>query len=149
MELKPYNNQMRLSNNEREEFYFNNQHNTVPVRVLITNCEDDKEYWIARNRTDDDVVIVPNYSDDASWYTRWRVKREAIKQIKCARNKNRRIIWSGESLTKKDRLRILKHLPNYRKYAIVWEQNLANMLSAGYERPTVDEGFDDFTYVVS
>ena len=149
MSLKPYDNQLRVPSDELAEMYHNNEHNTTPVKVLITNCEDERECWIARNRTDHDIVIIPAYSDDASWYARWRVMRKSIKQIKHARSKNHRIIWSGESLTKKDRSRILKHLPNYRKYAIVWEQNLADMLNDGYERPSLDEGFDDFTYVVS
>jgi len=77
------------------------------------------------------------------------MNRSLLKQLKLARRKNCRIIWSAASLTKKDRLRILKYLPEYRKCAIVWEQNLDDMLKSGYERPSIDEGFDDFTYIVS
>ena len=147
--LKPYDNQMRIPADELEEIYYDNEHNTTPVKVLITNCEIERGDWIARNRADEDVVIIPSYSDDDSWYAKRRIRKEAIKKVKHARNKNHRIIWSGESLTKKDRSRILKHLPNYRKYAIAWEQNLADMLKSGYERPSLEEGFDEFTYIVS
>ena len=38
---------------------------------------------------------------------------------------------------------------NYKKHVIVWEQELEKMVRLGYERPTIDEGFDDFTYHVS
>ena len=46
-------------------------------------------------------------------------------------------------------MNILNALPNYRKCAIIWENNLDSMVDDGYERPTLDEGFDDFTYVIS
>jgi hypothetical protein len=87
-------------------------------------------------------------SDD-SIFTRWKINRSLSKQIKMARSKDQRIIWFCGGLTQKDRNRVLKHLPNYRKYAVVWEQDIDQMLSDGYERPTLDEGFDDFTYIIS
>ena len=68
---------------------------------------------------------------------------------KFARGKARRIIWFCGGFSQRDRNRVLKHLPEYRKYAIVWEQNVSDMRDGGYERPTSDEGFDEFTYIVS
>ena len=31
----------------------------------------------------------------------------------------------------------------------VWENNLKSMVEDGYERPSLTEGFEDFTYIVS
>jgi hypothetical protein len=143
---KPYDNQMRIPSDELEEVYQNNEHNSTPLKMLIGNSESRKDYWIARNLKKDDVIIFPF---NVPWYAKWKKSRVLFKKIKRAKKNNYCVIWSAASLTKKDRLRILKYLPEYRKCAIVWEQNLDDMLKSGYERPSSEEGFDDFTYIVS
>lgn len=147
--LKPYDNQLRIPSDYLEEMYQNNEHDYTPLKMLIGNCNVQKEHWIDRNRKDADVVIVFDVPSDSSWYAKWRIKRSLLKRVESARKKNCRIIWSVNSLTKKQRSYILKALPRYRKCAVVWETNMEEMLARGYERPCLDEGFDDFTYVIT
>ena len=147
--LKPYDDQMRIPSDELEEMYYNNEHGTTSLKVLVTNCSTQKDCWIARNKNDDDIIINSSLDDDASFFAKWRLKRNLIQQIKEASKKDCRIIWLANSLTKKQRSTILTRLPMYRKCAIIWENNLDDMLKDGYERPSLAEGFDDFTYIVS
>ena len=149
MDKKPYDNQMRVPSDELEEMYMNNEHNTTPIKMLIGACDKQKQFWISRNIDHGDTVIMSGHNSDDSFFTRWKINRSLSKQIKTARSKGQRIIWFCGGLTQKDRSRVLKKLPNYRKYAVVWEQDIEQMLSDGYERPTSDEGFDDFTYIIS
>ena len=44
---------------------------------------------------------------------------------------------------------MLDQLSDYQKIAVVWEQDLDQLIKTGYERPTLDEGFTEFTYIVS
>ncbi len=150
MDMKPYDNQLRVPSDELVEMYLSNEHNATPIKMLIGTCDKQKQFWISKNIDHGDTVIMSDHDDsDDSIFTRWKINRSLSKQIKMARSKDQRIIWFCGGLTQKDRNRVLKHLPNYRKYAVVWEQDIDQMLSDGYERPTLDEGFDDFTYIIS
>ena len=149
MHMKPYDNQLRVPSDELEEIYLANEHNTTPIKMLIGLCDKQKQFWISRNIDHGDTVIMSDYDFDDSFFTRWKINRSLSRQIKLAKSKGQRIIWFCGGLTQKDRSRVLKHLPEYRKYAVVWEQDIDQMLKDGYERPTSDEGFDDFTYIIS
>jgi hypothetical protein len=149
MDMKPYDNQIGIDSIELEELYYNNEHNNIPIKMLIGTCDKQKQFWISRNIDHGDTVIMSGHDYDDSIFTRWKINRSLAKQIKMAKSKGQRIIWFCGGLTQKDRSRVLNHLPNYRKYAVVWEQDIDQMLSDGYERPTLDEGFDDFTYIIS
>ena len=149
MDVKPYDNQIGIDSIELEELYYNNDHNSTPIKMLIGACDKQKQFWISRNIDDGDTVIMSDYDSDDSFFTRWKINRSLSRQIKLAKSKGQRIIWFCGGLTQKDRSRVLKHLPEYRKYAVVWEQDIDQMLKDGYERPTLDEGFDDFTYIIS
>tara|TARA_R110000824_G_scaffold49838_10_gene139672 strand:+ start:10397 stop:10843 length:447 start_codon:yes stop_codon:yes gene_type:complete len=147
--LKPYDNQMRIPSDELEEMYYNDEQIATPLKMLIGNCTEQKEYWIDRNRIDEDVIVDFTFNGNVSFFTKWQMKRKLLRQIKTASKKQYRIICSGNHLTKRQRSSILKALPNYRKCAIVWENNLKSMVEDGYERPSLTEGFEDFTYIVS
>ena len=147
--LKPYDNQMRIPSDELEEMYYNNEQFATPLKMLIGNCVEQKEYWIDRIRNDEDVIIDFTFNGNDSFFVKWRMKRKLLKQIKNAAKKQHRIICSGDHLTKKQRSSILKAVPNYRKCAIIWENNLGSMIEDGYERPSLAEGFEDFTYFIS
>jgi len=149
MHVKPYDNQLRVPSDELEKMYLNNGHNSTPIKMLIGASDKQKQFWISRNIDHGDTVIMSGHDSDDSIFTRWKINRSLAKQIKMAKSKGQRIIWFCGGLTQKDRSRVLKNLPNYRKYAVVWEQDIDQMLSDGYERPTSDEGFDDFTYIIS
>ena len=147
--MKPYDNQLNVPSDELIEMYLSNEHNATPIKMLIGDCDIQKENWIKQNKKDGDVIIMAGQNYGNSLFARWRLNRDLNKQIKFAREKARRIIWFCGGFNQKDRNRVLKHLPEYRKYAIVWEQNVSDMKGSGYERPTSDEGFDEFTYIVS
>ena len=149
MFLKPYDNQLRISSDDLEKMYLNNEHNITPIKMLIGTCDKQKQFWISRNIDHGDTVIMSDYDSDDSFFTRWKINRSLAKQIKMAKSKGQRIIWFCGGLTQKDRSRVLKQLPNYRKYAVVWEQDIDQMLKDGYERPDLSEGFVDFTYIIS
>ena len=149
MFLKPYDNQLRISSDDLEKMYLNNEHNITPIKMLIGTCDKQKQFWISRNIDHGDTVIMSDYDSDDSFFTRWKINRSLAKQIKMAKSNGQRIIWFCGGLTQKDRSRVLKQLPNYRKYAVVWEQDIDQMLKDGYERPTLSEGFVDFTYIIS
>lgn len=149
MFLKPYDNQLRISSDDLDNMYLNNEHNITPIKMLIGTCDKQKQFWISRNIDHGDTVIMSDYDSDDSFFTRWKINRSLAKQIKMAKSKDQRIIWFCGGLTQKDRSRVLKQLPNYRKYAVVWEQDIDQMLKDGYERPTLSEGFVDFTYIIS
>lgn len=149
MFLKPYDNQLRISSDDLDNMYLNNEHNITPIKMLIGTCDKQKQFWISRNIDHGDTVIMSDYDSDDSFFTRWKINRSLAKQIKMAKSKDQRIIWFCGGLTQKDRSRVLNQLPNYRKYAVVWEQDIDQMLKDGYERPTLSEGFVDFTYIIS
>ena len=149
MFLKPYDNQLRISSDDLDNMYLNNEHNITPIKMLIGTCDKQKQFWISRNIDHGDTVIMSDYDSDDSFFTRWKINRSLAKQIKMAKSKDQRIIWFCGGLTQKDRSRVLKQLPNYRKYAVVWEQDIDQMLKDGYERPDLSEGFVDFTYIIS
>jgi hypothetical protein len=147
--LKPYDNQLRISSDDLDNMYLNNEHNITPIKMLIGTCDKQKQFWISRNIDHGDTVIMSDHDSDDSFFTRWKINRSLAKQIKMAKSKDQRIIWFCGGLTQKDRSRVLNQLPNYRKYAVVWEQDIDQMLKDGYERPTLSEGFVDFTYIIS
>jgi len=147
--LKPYDNQLIISSDDLDNMYLNNEHNITPIKMLIGTCDKQKQFWISRNIDHGDTVIMSDYDSDDSFFTRWKINRSLAKQIKMAKSKDQRIIWFCGGLTQKDRSRVLNQLPNYRKYAVVWEQDIDQMLKDGYERPTLSEGFVDFTYIIS
>ena len=147
--MKPYDNQLNIPSDELIEMYLNNEYNATPIKMLIGACDIQKENWIKRNKKDGDVIIMADHDYGNSLFARWKLNRDLNKQIKFARGKARRIIWFCGGFSQRARNRVLKHLPEYRKYAIVWEQNVSDMRDGGYERPTSDEGFDEFTYIVS
>jgi len=147
--LKPYDNQLRISSDDLDNMYLNNEHNITPIKMLIGTCDKQKQFWISRNIDHGDTVIMSDHDSEDSFFTRWKINRSLAKQIKMAKSKDQRIIWFCGGLTQKDRSRVLKQLPNYRKYAVVWEQDIDQMLKDGYERPTLSEGFVDFTYIIS
>jgi len=147
--LKPYDNQLRISSDDLDNMYLNNEHNITPIKMLIGTCDKQKQFWISRNIDHGDTVIMSDHDSKDSFFTRWKINRSLAKQIKMAKSKDQRIIWFCGGLTQKDRSRVLKQLPNYRKYAVVWEQDIDQMLKDGYERPDLSEGFVDFTYIIS
>jgi len=149
MNLKPYDNQLRIPSDDLAEMYLNNEHNTIPFKMLIGNCDIKKENWIARNKKNKDVIIISAYNSSNSLFARWKLNRSLFKQITIAKKNKQHIIWFCGDYTKKDRARVLNRLSTYRKCAVVWEEDMNQMLKDGYERPTLDEGFDDFTYIVS
>jgi hypothetical protein len=168
---KPYENQVKICPNEIEEMYMSNNHNKKSVTMLIGLSDKQKELWALNNikaeirpRTDQNRVhhdrrFVPqHFSGDVimsehklgdSVYTRWKLKRSARKQLRSAKNDGRHIVWFCGGLTQKDRSFVLDQLSDYQKIAVVWEQDLDQLIKTGYERPTLDEGFTDFTYIVS
>jgi hypothetical protein len=149
MDLKPYDNQLQIPSDALAKMYYNNEHNATPIKMLIGNCDIQKESWVAKNKKDKDVIIISAHNPNDSLFTRWRLNRSLFKQIETARKNDQRIIWFCGDYAKRRRTRVLKQLPAYKKYAVVWEQNITEMLKDGYERPTLDEGFDDFTYIIS
>jgi len=147
--MKPYDNQINIDSISLEEIRYNNEQSATPIKMLIGNCDIQKENWIAKNKKDNDAIIISTHNPNDSLFTRWKLNRNLFKQIKLARKNDQRIIWVFGHFAKKDRARILNQLPSYRKYAVVWEQDIDQLLKDGYERPDLDEGFDDFTYIIS
>ena len=88
---KPYDNQMRIPSDELEEMYQDNEHNYTPLKMLVTNCTTQKEQWIARNRTDEDVIIDSAFYGNGFFFGKWRMKKALLKKIKNASQKNSRI----------------------------------------------------------
>ena len=144
--MKPYDNQLRFRPGElRDNFYL--RENMMPsVNVLIGVSGFQKTEWIMRYKEDRVVVV--------HFLPKLR-KRKLVKQIKSkVKDKDHlgapSVILTSVSaesfLAVDDRSYLIDLFPNYKKHAVVWEQDLEKMIRLGYERPTLEEGFDDFTY---
>ena len=155
--LKPYDFQVNRRPEELEEKYYFGENVMSSVNMLIGHSQIWKDKWIMRFAKVDDVIIRSPFDrsngDADSWYTQQIQKWKLIKEVKLTVKNGARgpaiVLTGNDFLTVKDRAYLLDLFPNYRKCAIVWEQELEEMYKIGYERPTSDEGFADFTYYVS
>ena len=155
--LKPYDFQVSRRPEEMEDEFYLGENRMSTVNMLIGHSENRKDRWIMRCTKEQDIVIRSPFNngngDADSWYTQQIQKRKLIKEVKLT-VKNRAsgpaiVLTGNDFLTAKDRVYLLDLFPNHKKCAIVWEEELEEMELMGYERPTVDEGFSDFTYYVS
>ena len=145
---KPYENQLLLPPDELEEQFYYGLNLLKSVCLLIGTSESQKESWIERNK-EDDAIVLYSQMDLGSWYNKLLKKRDMAKEIKSAVDQHAPIIFFGDTfLTKESRSFLFDYFPRYRKHAIVWEEDLGEMISLGYDRPSLDEGFDDFTYII-
>ena len=155
--LKPYDFQVSRRPEELEEEYWLGENTMSSVNMLIGYSQTRKDQWIMRCTKEQDVVIrspFDNGNGDAdSWYTKQVQKWKLIKEVKLTVKNGARgpaiVLTGNDFLTVKDRAYLLDLFPNHKKCAVVWEQELEEMYNIGYERPTTDEGFSDFTYYVS
>ena len=151
--MKPYDNQLAMRDTVHIDIerYYHGNNNMPSVSMLIGFTKTQKDSWLKRYSDEEDIII--NSHDISSWYGRKIQKRKLFKQIKLSVENGARgpsIILTGDNfLTRKDRSIFLDFFSDYTKCAIVWEKELEKMHQVGYERPTVSEGFDDFTYHIS
>ena len=154
---KDYNNQNVVPLTELEEEYYFGKNGMPSVEMLIGFSVHQKTNWIKRC-TNPCVVIRSPLNTQSSWRycgvqgQHWK-KRELVKHIKSTvsiKPYAPSVILTGYApdafLSIKDRSYLLDLFQNYKKHVIVWEQELEKMIQLGYERPTLEEGFDDFTY---
>ena len=146
--VKPYANQLVIPPDEVEEKFYLGLNLMKPVEMLIGISDDRKSEWIARSISEGRTVVYTK-ADTSVWYNKFYKKLAGLNDIKNAVEEYAPVVLTGDSfLTVKSRFSFFKYFPRYRKHAVVWEQDLDEMLKLGYERPTLDEGFDDFTYFV-
>lgn len=146
---KLYEHQLMTPPDELEDQFYYGLNALKPAYVLIGISQSPraKSLWLEKN--DDTVPILCPNMNTGSWINRLVGKRDMMKTLSDAVDKYAPIVFSGDNfLTKESRLFLFDYLPRYRKHAIVWEQDLDKMISLGYERPSLDEGFDDFTYII-
>jgi len=156
--LKPYDFQVNRRPEEMADDYYLGENTMPSMNMLIGYSEKRKDQWILRYTKEEDVVfyspINNDYNEDLSFsygqmVQRWKFIRRLKAIAKNKANSPAVILTGNDFLRAKDRIYLLNLFPNYRKCAIVWEDQLEEMKQLGYERPTVNEGFSDFTYYIS
>jgi len=140
--MKPYDNQVTRNLDDVVERYYLGENVTPSVRVLIGGTTVQKELWTFYNDKVYNTVTICCSSETK--------RRKLSKTIRSAvDNKSHVVLWNtslDSFLERKTRAHLFKLFPNYRMMAVMWEDNVEKLMALGYERPSLDEGFIDFTY---
>ena len=146
MLIKPYDYQVTRHLSDVIEHYYLGENAMPFVDVLIGGELFQKELWAEQTLSDNDRMVETTIVRPSAKMT----KRRLIKKIKKAtRDKSFVILMNDDFLKREDRAYLFEHFVGYRKRAIVWEGRIEKMKQLGYDRPSLEEGFDDFTYIFS
>jgi hypothetical protein len=143
---KPYDNQVTRHLSDVIEHYYLGENAMPFLDVLIGGEMVQKEVWVEQTLSDNNRMVETTIIRPSAEMTKQRL----IEKIKKAvRAKSFIVLMNDDFLKWEDRAYLFEHFIGYRKRAIVWEDKIEEMKQFGYDRPSLEEGFDDFTYIVS
>ena len=152
---KRYDNQILIDNENQERFnryeWWNKGSQVLSIFVNLPESE--KDCWLVNYDDEEKVVLaeeaIISPSTKPGFFHKLFHKWNQTRTISNAISKDMRVAWidDNNTLTIEQRQKIVKKFPNYQKRIIVYESNM-NGLSTTYERPSIEEGFDDITFVI-
>jgi len=153
---KRYDNQILIDNENQERFERHEWWNkgSQVLSVFINLPDSEKDCWLVNEDTEKDKAVLAEEAIISSpaktgFFHKLFHKWDQARTISNAISKDMRVAWidDNNTLTTEQRQKIVKKFPNYQKRIIVYESNM-NGLSTTYDRPSIEEGFDDITFVI-
>ena len=153
---KRYDNQILIDNENQERFeryeWWNKGSQVLSIFINLPDSE--KDCWLVNGNAEKDKTVLAEEAIISSptktgFFHKLFHKWNQARTISNAISKDMRVAWVDDdnTLTTEQRQKIVKKFPNYQKRIIVYESNM-NGLSTTYERPSIEEGFDDITFVI-
>ena len=152
---KRYDNQILIDNENQarfERYEWWSKNGSQVLSVFVNLSESEKDYWLVNENSDrgedvvlpDETIISP--STKTGFFNKLSHKWEQSRSISNAISKDMRVAWIDDNaMTTKQRQKIIEKFPTYQKRIIVYESDIDRSV---YERPSLDEGFDDITFVI-
>jgi len=155
---KRYDNQIvnDVENYDRFDRYeWWNKNGSQVLSVFINLPDSEKDCWLVNENSEkkdedinvvlpDETIISPNTK--TGFFNKLSHKWEQSRSISNAISKESRVAWTDDNvMTTKQRQKIIEKFPTYQKRIIVYESDIDRSI---YERPSLEEGFDDITFVI-
>ena len=151
---KPYDHQLTQQSVEAIDQYYDEIIGGANRRkmYLLIGPSDDVMPW--RNheyrpeKYDGNFVHVPNGALNTKLPGQYWQKRKLLSMVNESLSNRQNVVMTGAFYTRDQRQPLMEVFSAYKCHTIVWLSDADYMSSVGYQTPSLDEGFEDFTYIL-
>tara|TARA_Y100000996_G_scaffold372271_1_gene321113 strand:- start:305 stop:769 length:465 start_codon:yes stop_codon:yes gene_type:complete len=151
---KPYDHQLTQQSVEAIDHYYDEIVGgaTRKKMYLLIGPTDEVVPW--RNheyrpeKYNGDFVHVANGSLSTKLPGQYWQRRKLLSMINESLRKRHDVVMTGEFYTREQRQSLMEIFSAYKCHTVVWLSDADYLSSVGYQTPSLDEGFEDFTYIL-